>query len=113
HRGAKVVGKVVAATSSHRVTLPCINHLIRMRFEAPSGREPVLRRETGPRRSEKGRADVADKCLVVEDQGGNRVLTAVELEVEAMPAKATRLDHRRSGLDRWSPLLQGVPASML
>lgn len=109
--GEAVSGKLASLVSSHRVTLPCINHLARIRLATESlPKEP--RKDPDPKtRRESAEFPIEGSFLVVEGEGGSAALSITELEGSAIPTGAIRLDARKAGVNRWSSLFQAVPAA--
>lgn len=110
--GEAVSGKLASLASSHRVTLPCINHLAWIRLAAPSSTSRPQEASSPGNRPHAAEFSVDGAFLVVEDDGGSAALAISELE-GSFPAGAIRVDARKAGVSRWSSLLQAAPSAAL
>lgn len=110
--GEKVSGKLASVVSSHRVTLPCINHLTRIRLQVHKPAEVLSGEDLAPEaQSNVVQFPIGGRSCDVQDETGRTVLSMAEVELTSVPSTATRLDARKSGVNRWAPLLQAAPTA--
>jgi len=106
--GEAVSGKLASLVSSHRVTLPCINHLAWIRLAVPLSPSQNQESSSAGKEPDPTEFSIDGAFLVVEGDGGSPALAISELE-GSFPTGAIRVDARKAGVNRWSSLLQAAP----
>lgn len=109
----KLIGKIASVASSHRVTLPCVNQMIRIRLLKEFQGEACIQRAA----KKQAPSDVShlaggDK-VVVMDGSDHDLLSITSVALNAMPSCSKRLDVGNSGISRLSPLFQSIPTIMV
>ncbi|KGQ19769.1 hypothetical protein LF41_2271 [Lysobacter dokdonensis DS-58] len=110
-----LMGKVVSTVSSHRITLPCVNQLIRIRLinERVSDAVAIVQAE----KRESAGSNVthlhSPGSFVIKDQAGQDTFSMSDLSIHELPTSAKRLDVEKVGISRLSPLLQAAPTAAL
>ena len=110
----KLRGKIASVISSHRVTLPCINQLIRIRLcEEKSNSSQVTDRKQPSSFNNVIALPSKGHPLVIENDAGSKLLSTIDLAIDALPPNAMRLDVEKSGINRLSSLFQVMPTAVI
>lgn len=99
------------ALSSHRVTLPCINHLILIRLRQEL-KEASPATTPGQTNVEKVNIPVGE-ALVIRDVDDNHAISIMQAALSGFPSTAKPLDKTKSGISRLSPLMQAAPTALM
>lgn len=103
-------GKLNKMVSSHRVTLPCINHLIRLRLVQQSA-DAIAKPSTAGNAFEP--LDIpTTESLVVEDSHGEHAISILQAAITGMPAHGRRINPKKQGISRLSSLMQAAPTAL-
>ena len=112
-RGIDLKGKVSSLASSHRVTLPCINYLVRIRMKSDLAVEAVKPHPESSARIGLVETAADGQQLIVRDATGTELLTMEELPLQSLPKQRDHRDAGAHGVSNLSPMLQALPAMVI